>query len=108
MGRIAMCRNRIEDSLFTKYGIDGPMNIRLSELLPFRAHSVLCREAGISTVSDLLKYTSVHGWDSLNNLRSMGKTTYSNMINALQKAHFIIIHKDDSIELSPELAIWVV
>lgn len=108
MGRISRRRNQMEDSLFTKYGIDGPMNVRLSSLLPFHAYSVLSREADISTVSDLLKYTSVHGWESLNNLRSMGKTTYSNMINALQKAHFINVNKDDSIELSPELAVWVI
>ena len=106
IGKAGTNHGRIENSLLAKYGMDGPMDMPLSELLPFRAYSTLLKEADVSTLSDLLKYTSLHGWHSLNSLRNMGKLTYSRMIEALQKARFIIVHKDDSIELSPELAAW--
>lgn len=107
MERISTIRNRKEGSLFARYGTEGPMNMSLSEFLPFHPCAVLSREADINTLSELLKYTSVHGWRSLRGLRGMGKVSYALMMNALQKARFIIIHQDDTIEVSPELAVWV-
>lgn len=107
-GRIATCLNREMNSLLSKYKPEDLLNSLLSDFIPLRAYAILSTEAEVTTVRELLEYTSKHDWNSLLSLHGMGKMTFSNMINALNKACFIIVDRDNSIELSPELAALVI
>lgn len=102
--RIATLRQRTMELLFSRFDTTNPTNTRISDIFETHANSVLATVANISTVSELLKYASEHGWDSIRKLRGMGTVTYSRMIEMLSNTHFIIVHEDGSIEISPEIA----
>ena len=103
--RIATFCIRGVNSLSGKVNIKNPLTIPLTDFFHFHAYAVLCREADIRTLGDLLKYTAQHGWHSLKNLPGIGNTTYTRMVSALQSAGFIMVRKDKEIEISPELAV---
>lgn len=102
-GRIAALANRGPDSLFSKYSVDTILSMPLADIIHFHTYVILHREAQISTVRELLRYTSKNGWKSLKKLYGMGNITYSRMISALQNVELIVVGGDGSIELSPEL-----
>lgn len=102
-GRIAALSNRAPTSLFCQYNIDNIMSMPLTNIIHFHAYSILHKEAKISTIRELLSYTSQNGWKSLKKLHGLGGATYTRMICALQNVELITVGEDGSIELSPEL-----
>lgn len=106
--RIATYRNRVMNFLFGKYGVDNPLNIPLEKIVDCHAQNVLKTEAEITTVRDLLQYTSENGWNKLKNIKGMGKITYEHVIKMLYNANFIMVSEDKSITLSPEIAAMVI
>lgn len=104
--RIATFRAQAMAPLFSKYETDNPMDIPLFRFINDRACHLL-RKLEIETVYQLLQHTSKYGWPSLKRLEGMGDVTYNEIINSLYNANFIIINKDKSITLSPEIAALV-
>lgn len=106
--RIATYRNRVMNDLFSKYGMDNPLNISLEKIVDCHAQNVLKTEAEIITVRDLLQYTSEYGWNKLKSIKGMGRITYEHVIKTLYNANFIVVGEDKSITLSPEIAAMVI
>lgn len=103
--RIATLRTQAMAS-FSKYETDNPLEIHLSRFINDRACNIL-HKMEIDTVYQLLQHTSKYGWPSLKRLDGMGAITYNEIINSLYNANFIIINKDKTITLSPEIATLV-
>lgn len=91
---------------FSKYETDNPLEIHLSRFINDRACHILLK-LEIETVHQLLQHTSKYGWPSLKRLDGMGAITYKEIINSLYNANFIVINKDKTITLSPEIATLV-
>ena len=104
--RISTYRKHVMTLLFGKYDTDYPTTTDLSQIVSERACRIL-HKLDIKTVHQLLQYTSQHGWPALKRLEGMGISTYKEIINALFNANFIIIRKDQSIALSPEIAAYL-
>lgn len=60
-GKIAALANRGPNSLFSKYSVDAILSMSLTGLMHFHAYIILHREVRISTVRELLRYTSKNG-----------------------------------------------
>lgn len=105
--RIATYRDRVLKFLYGKYDTDIPTNLPLTRLIGDRACHILHKQH-IFTVEQLLSYTSRKGWASLKRLEGMGSTTYNEIINSLYNANFITLHEDKSIELTSEMATFVI
>lgn len=108
VGRVASYYKVPQNPLLSKYNTLDPMSISLSSLMRFHAYSVLKAGGDIYTVGDLLKHTEQFGWISLMNFHQLGKTTYKEIVESLQKGGFIVIREDGTIVPSPDLEPWVI
>lgn len=104
--RITTFRESTMTSLFGKYETNNPLEIHLSQFINDRACHILSK-LEIYTVYQLLQHASKYGWPSLKRLEGMGTITYNEIINSLYNANIIIINKDKTITLSPEIATLV-
>lgn len=107
-GRIATFRNLAMKYRFGESIATYPTNIPISSILDLHGCNVLRYQAEISTVHELLQYTSQYDWCSLKSFRGLGETTYHRMLDALEAAGFIMVHKDGSVELTPEIAALII
>lgn len=106
--RIASLCNPPQNPLVHKFNTFDPLSIPLYDLIPAHYARILYHEGNIDTVGELLKYVSKFGWNSLLEFSGMGGGTYKKLLDCMEKAGFILHHRNGIVELSPDLKPWAI